>query len=114
MTTGQGVLDRLWLAVPVVSFGGILVSALAIFTAGDPMYVDHPMWAIGLWANIAASFMLCAYAYTRPRKDFVALLAPMYAVIIFLAGDFSTGPIMQVLFAASITILAVRVEKKFQ
>jgi len=44
----------------------------------------------------------------------VAMLAPMYAVIIFLVGDFSTGPIMQVLFAASITILAVRVEKKFQ
>jgi hypothetical protein len=114
MTTGQEVLDRLWLAVPAVSFGGILVSALAIVAMGEQMLVDHSLWAIGLWANIAASFMLCAYAYTRPRRDLVAMLAPMYAVIIFLVGDFSTGPIMQVLFAASITILAIRVEKKFQ
>jgi len=114
MTKGQEVLDRFWLAVPAVSFGGILVSALAIVAKGDQMLVDHSLWAIGLWANVVASFMLFAYAYTRPRKDLVAMLAPMYAVIIFLVGDFSTGPIMQVLFAASITILAVRVEKKFQ
>lgn len=114
MTTGQEVLDRFWLAVPVVSFGGIALSALAIAATGEQMLVDHPLWGIGLWANVVASFMLCAYAYTRTRKDVVALLAPMYAVIIFLVGDFSTGPIMQVLFAASISVLAVRVEKRFQ
>ncbi|MDK2975452.1 MAG: hypothetical protein PWP08_1823 [Methanofollis sp.] len=114
MTTGQRVLNRLWLAVPVISFGGILASALAIVATGDRMLIDHPLWSIGLWANVVASFLLCAYAYTRPKKDLVSLLAPMYAVIIFLAGDFSTGPIMQVLFAASISILAVRVEKRFQ
>ncbi|TAJ44240.1 hypothetical protein [Methanofollis fontis] len=114
MNIEPSALDRLWLVVPAVSFGGILASAIAITVSGSPLLIDHSLWAIGKWACIIASVLLCAYAYTRKRKDLVALLAPAYAVLIFMNGDFTSGPIMQVLFAASISVLAVRVEKRFQ
>jgi uncharacterized membrane protein SirB2 len=103
--------SRAWLAVPLVSFGGILVSTLAIVAAGDQMLVTHPFWTVGRVACIIAAFILGAIAYSTEKKDLVSLMAPVFAVIIFVIGDFSTGPVMQVLFAATITFLAVRLRK---
>lgn len=97
--------------MPLVSFGGILVSAIAIVAVGDQMLVTHPFWTVGRVACIVAAFILGAIAYSTERKDLVSLMAPLFAIIIFVIGDFSTGPVMQVLFAATITFLAVRVGK---
>ncbi|WP_246589197.1 hypothetical protein [Methanofollis formosanus] len=106
---------RLWAAVPAVAFGGILVSAVALLVSGESiMNVYHPYWAIGKWACVAASVILAYVAYQKKRKDLVSLLAPLYAVLILLTGDFSGGPIMQTVYAATITILAVRLEKRFE
>ncbi|WP_298667297.1 hypothetical protein [uncultured Methanofollis sp.] len=104
--------SRAWRVVPLVSFGGILVSAIAIVAVGDPiLLVTHPFWTVGRVACIVAAFILGAIAYSTERKDLVSLMAPLFAIIIFVIGDFSTGPMMQVLFAATITFLAMRVEK---
>lgn len=108
----HGFESRAWLAVPVVSFGGILISALAIVAAGDQMLVTHPFWVVGRVTCIVASFILGAIAYSTEKKDLVSLMAPLFAVLIFVVGDFSTGPVMQVLFAATITFLAVRLKKE--
>ncbi|QSZ67914.1 hypothetical protein RJ40_10615 [Methanofollis aquaemaris] len=105
----------LWALVPVVAFGGVLVAVVALLVSGESiMNVYHPYWAIGKWACVAASVILAYVAYQKKRKDLVSLLAPLYAVLILLTGDFSGGPIMQVVYAATITILAVRLEKRFE
>lgn len=101
-----------WLAVPLISFGGILISAVAIAAAGEQMLVTHPFWIVGRVACIVASFVLGAIAYSTEKKDLVSLMAPLFAVLIFVVGDFSTGPVMQVLFAATITFLAFRLRKE--
>lgn len=106
---------RLWAVVPAVAFGGVLVSVAALLASGESvMNVYHPYWAVGKWGCIIASFILAYVAYQKKRKDLVSLLAPLYAVLIFLTGDFSGGPIMQAVYAATITILAVRLEKRFE
>ncbi|WP_245320516.1 hypothetical protein [Methanofollis sp. W23] len=111
----QDIRRRLWAVVPAVAFGGLLVSVVALLVAGESvMNVYHPYWAAGKWGCIIASFVLGYAAYQKKRKDLVSLLAPLYAVLIFLTGDFSGGPIMQVAYAATITILAVRLEKRFE
>ncbi|WP_245618790.1 hypothetical protein [Methanogenium cariaci] len=45
----------------------------------------------------------------------MSLLVPLFAIIIFnpWGGEFSTGIIMQTLFAATITVIAIRLEKKY-
>ncbi len=109
MTTSKPVPGGyLWLAVSAVSFGGIGLE-FVLLVSGLPIGVQA-----GIWGCVAASFLLFYLAYTKPRRDIVSLFAPVYAVLIFvLPSEFSTGPVMQILFAASISILALRVEKRF-
>jgi len=98
--------ERLWLAVPAISFAGI---AMGVLAGGGTVLADA-----GLWGCVIASFFLAILAYLKPRKDIVSLLAPMYALIIFvLPSEFELGLPMQVMFAASITAIAFRMEKKF-
>jgi len=99
-----------WLtyAIPVVSFGGILI---AIFLQKTGVIADAGMFA---WGCVAGSFMLGYLAYIKPRKDIVALCAPIYGVIFFLVPVEETRPLLlQFLFAVSITILLVRLNRKF-
>jgi hypothetical protein len=88
-------------AIPVVSFGGILFAVVL-------------QQADFVWGCVAGAFILGYLAYIRPRKDIVALCAPIYAVIIFLLpGEIPHTLPLQLLFAASITILLVRLNSKF-
>jgi hypothetical protein len=88
-------------AVPVVSFGGIIFAVVL-------------QQADFVWGCVAGAFILGYLAYIRPRKDIVALCAPIYAVIIFLLpGEIPHTLPLQLLFAASITILLVRLNRKF-
>ncbi|WP_292410883.1 MULTISPECIES: hypothetical protein [unclassified Methanoculleus] len=106
--TTSGPLSRLWIAVPAVSFGGIGIAFLLAFV-GFP----YPVWA-GIAGCVIASCILCYQAYLKPRRDIVSLFVPLFAVLIFLVpGEISTGVITQAFFAATITVLAVRVEKLF-
>jgi hypothetical protein len=95
-------------AVPLVSFGGILLGVvlqhyLVITDAGT-----------FVWGCVAGAFFLGYLAYTRPRKDIVALCAPLYAILLFLVPlEIPPTIPLQLLFAASITYLLVRLNRKF-
>jgi len=100
-----------WLTygIPVVSFGGILAAVLLQQTG---VIADAGNFA---WGCVAGSFMLGYLAYIKPRKDIVALCAPIYGVLFFLVPVEDTRPVLllQFLFAVSITILLVRLNRKF-
>jgi len=103
---GGAEMELFWLAVPAISFAGIAIGVLA---GGGTVLAEA-----GLWGCVIASFVLAILAYLKPKKDIVSLLAPMYALIIFvLPSEFSHGLMMQVMFAASITAIAFRMEKLF-
>jgi hypothetical protein len=98
----------LTIAIPVLSFGGaglgLLLQQLGIISDAGDFY----------WGSLVASFLLAYLAWIKPRKDIVSLLAPLYAVIIFLlAVETRPTVILQLLFAASLTILAVRLNRRF-
>lgn len=99
---------NLWITVPAVSFVGIGLGLLLL-----SYNIPYAIW-IGAAGCVAASFILFYQAYTKPRRDIVSLFVPLYAFLIFIVpNEFDSGPIMQVIFAATITVLAIRVEKKF-
>jgi Ca2+/Na+ antiporter len=99
---------RHWIAVPAVSFGGIGIELL-LASVGFP----YAVWA-GIAGCVAASCVLCYQAYLKPRRDLVSLFTPLFAFLIFIMpNDISSGVIVQTLFAATITFLAIRVEKLF-
>ena len=107
-TTTPGPRSRLWIAVPAVSFGGIGIELL-LASGGFP----YAVWA-GIAGCVAASFILFYQAYLKPRRDIVSLFVPLYAVLIFIVpNEIRSLVIVQALYAATITVLAVRLEKLF-
>ena len=99
-----------WLerAVPVLSFGGVAVALLAEMF-GVPLDIHYP--ASGC---VAASIILAYLAFTRPRKDIVAISTPIYAIIFFLVpSDSTVGIMLMFLYATSLTILLVRLKRRF-
>jgi len=95
-------------ATPVVSFGGILAAILLQETG---VIADAGTFA---WGCVAGSFMLGYLAYIKPKKDIVALCAPIYGVLFFLVPVEDTRPVwLQFLFAVSITILLIRLDRRF-
>lgn len=107
-TTTSGSGSRLWMAVPAVSFSGIGIELLLAFV-GFP----YAVWA-GIAGCVAASCILCYHACLKPRHDLVSLFTPLFAFLIFIMpNDLSSGVITQAFFAATISLLAVRVEKMF-
>jgi hypothetical protein len=98
----------LTIAVPVLAFGGI---AVAILLADHGLIADAGTFG---WGCVAAAVALGYLAYIKPRRDIVALCAPLYAFFIFVIPmDFMPNLLMQFLFAVSITALMVRLNLKF-
>jgi hypothetical protein len=58
---------------------------------------------------VARGFLRDYLAWIKPRRDIVALFAPLCVVIIFVVPlEMNPNLLLQVLFSASITILVVR------
>jgi len=92
----------------MVSFGGILT---AVLLQQIGVITDAGTFFCG---SLAGSFMLSYLAYIKPWKDVVALCAPLYGVIIFLVPlEYTPTLLLLLLFTASITVLLVRLNKKF-
>lgn len=90
-----------WVSVPIITFAGIAIGIIS--------QVNY----IAIWGCIISSFILCGIAYLKPKKDLVSLLVPLFAILIFNPwSEFTTGPIMQILFAITITIIAIRLERR--
>jgi hypothetical protein len=95
-------------AVPLLSFGTTFAGIL-LWQAG--IQISFQYFAAGC---LAASCILAYLAWCRPRKDIVALSTPLYAFIFFVVpADYTTALVLQLLCAASLTILLVRLKYRF-
>ena len=94
--------------VPLASFGGIAV-AIALANAG--LIAEPGSFA---WGCVIGSVLLAYLAYLKPRRDLVSLCAPLFALIIFIVpGDLRPNMLTQLLFAATLTVLVIRVNRSF-
>jgi len=95
-----------WLSVPVILFAGIII-AIA--------FINNPVLGYaGVAGCVIASFALALIAYFKPKKDIVALIAPVYALVIFNPwSEFSKGLAMQIMYAVTLLVITWRLEKKF-
>jgi hypothetical protein len=95
-------------AVPLLSFGATFAGIL-LWQAG--ITISFQYFAGGC---LAASCILAYLAWCRPRKDIVALSTPLYAFIFFVVpADYTTALVLQLLCAAGLTILLVRLKYRF-
>jgi hypothetical protein len=94
--------------VPVLAFGGT-ITGMALWNAGVQFEFQYA--AIG---GFLGSCLLAYLAWTRPTKDIVALSTPIYGFI-FLANpiDYTSGVLLQLLYAAGLTVLAARLRYRF-
>lgn len=96
------------LAVPLLSFGGALL-AFIILISNVPMD-----FRISILGCVLASWVLAYLAWIRPRKDIVALSTPLYSFIfIAVPADVFSSVVLEMLYAASLTILLVRLKNRF-
>jgi hypothetical protein len=73
-----------------------------------------PSLPFGSIGCVLASLAIAAIALTRQKKDIVSLCTPIFALLIFVTPlETPPGVLMQVLYAATITALAVRLEMRF-
>lgn len=98
---------KAWILVPVVSFSGILIGLL--------FSNDQVFRYSGIAGCIISSFILGAIGMLNKKKDVVALLSPLYAIIIFNPwSEFTTGFVMQVLYSLTILVVTIRFVMRFQ
>lgn len=99
---------RLEYLVPLLSFGGAL---FGIVIWNYDIAIDVHISIIGC---LLASCVLAYLAWLRPRKDLVALTTPLYSII-FLGFplDALATVILEVLYAVSLSILLVRLKRRF-
>jgi hypothetical protein len=103
-------LSHRWLelAVPLLSFGGALLAFIILVTS---IPLDFRISILGC---VLASWVLAYLAWIRPRKDIVALTTPLYSFIfIAVPTDVFSSMVLEVLYAASLTILLVRLKFRF-
>lgn len=96
------------LAVPILAFGGVLLSMLF---SGTEYPIDIRFFASGC---VLGSFILAFLAWIRPRKDIVALTTPVYSLLFFIVpSDFAVNLFLELLYAVSLTILLIRLKFRF-
>jgi hypothetical protein len=96
----------LWLLVPILSWGGILTGQLIPFSP--------PYLSFGAYGCVLASLAIAALALRKKKKDIVSLCVPIFALLIFII-PLETPPSlpMEILYAATLTGLVIRLEKRF-
>lgn len=97
------------LAVPAVSFGSIMLNVLLVQMG---LITDPGPYGVG---QFAGAVLLAALAWMMPKKDIVSLMAPIYALMIFVVPlDLKPNLLTQILFAASISVLVIRLNRTFR
>jgi len=98
----------LQLAIPVIAFG---VTAFGIVLTGAGADIGFQYYSIGC---LVSSCILAYLAWIRPRKDIVSLSTPIYGIVFLLSPiDASAGAILQLFYAAGLTILLIRLKRNF-
>ena len=73
-----------------------------------------PVLPAGPLGCVLASAAIALLALGRQKKDIVSLCVPVFAIMIFVAPpDTPPGTAIQVLYAASLTGLVLRLERRF-
>ncbi len=96
--------DRTWVLVPIISIGGAI---LGLFTD------TTPIMPLGVWGCVIGSFLLGYLALRKPKKDLVALLTPVYAILIFMDEGIRALTFLPILYGISLTILVFRLNARF-
>jgi hypothetical protein len=94
-------------AVLALVWGGIVVAVIL----SDLRIIEDP--GTFFWGCIAGSIVLAYLAVKKKKLDLVSLLTPVYAVIIFTCLDITPNLLLQVLYAASITFLLIRIHQRY-
>ncbi len=93
--------------VPLCAFGGIGIAYLL------NMYGIIENAGTFAWGCILSSLVLSYLAFQKPKKDIVALLTPVYAVLIFFGLENASTLFLQFLYAITITLVLVRLNQRF-
>ena len=95
-------------AVPILAFGSTF-AGVVVWEAG--VRIGFQYYSLGC---VIASCVLAYLAWIRPRKDIVALSTPLYAFIFFVVPtEFMSGLVLQLLYGASLSILLLRLKRRF-
>ena len=108
MAEGAPLKDRLhlWLVVPALVWGGVLAEIM--------LPVSPPLLSFGAYGCVLGSLAIAVLAIRKKRKDIVSLCTPIFALIIFITPlETRPGLLMEVLYAATLTALLIRLEKRF-
>jgi hypothetical protein len=108
MAEGSPLKDRrnLWLLVPALAWGGVLASFILPFSP--------PYLSFGAYGCVLGSIAIAGLAFQKKRKDIVSLCTPIFALLIFITPlETPPGLLMEVLYAATLTGLVIRLEKRF-
>jgi hypothetical protein len=108
MAGGSSLKERrhLWVLVPALGWGGIVAGSILPFSL--------PFLSFGSLGCVLGSFAIAILAFRRKRKDVISLCAPIFAVFIFIAPlETPPGLLIQVLYAATLTAVVIRLEKRF-
>lgn len=94
--------------VPLLAFGGTILG-IALLHAGIVFEIQYA--AAG---SFLASCLLAYLAWNRPRRDIVSLSTPVYGFVFMVTPiDFTAGVVLQLVYAAGLTILAARLRSRF-
>jgi len=88
-------------------WGGVVVAVLLSWLR----IIEDP--GTFFWGCIAGSIVLAYLALKKKKLDLVSLLTPVYAIIIFTGLEIAPNLLLQVLYAASITVLVIRLHMRF-
>ena len=106
--TGISRQRTLEIGVPLLAFGFTLAGIL-LWQAGTRFAFQYA--ASG---GFLASVLLAYLAWNLPRKDIVALSTPLYGLIFLVTPiDYAPGVILQLIYAAGLTVLVVRLHYRF-
>ncbi|HMA04630.1 MAG TPA: hypothetical protein VKO45_01760 [Methanomicrobiales archaeon] len=93
-----------WMLVPGLAWGGIVAGFL----------LSPPSLLPGSAGCFLGSLAIAGLALTRTKKDIVSLCTPIFALLIFVFPlETPPGLAMQLLFAATLTGLLIRLERRF-
>lgn len=99
---------RRWIIVPALAWGGIL-----LFLA-FPVQTPVLSLSLGDLGCVLASVAIAVIAYGRKKRDIVSLCVPLFALFIFILPlEAKPGLAMDLIYAATLTALVIRLEKYF-
>lgn len=95
--------------VPILAFGSTL-AGIALWESGGLRFGIQYAAAGGFLGSCILAYL----AWMRPRKDIVSLTTPLYGFLFLVTAiDYYSGVLLQLFYAAGLTILVIRLHYRF-